>query len=112
MAGYCQAVTTTGSVEAAAALASSAVRARLAACAQVLGPVSSTYRWQGEIETAQEWQVVFKTTGERYPALEAHIRREHGYQVPEVLCMPVVAGNPAYLDWVMRETSPDVQDAG
>ena len=101
---HCQVVTTTDSPEAAEALARSAVEARLAACAQVFGPLASTYWWEGRIETADEWGVVFKTTGERYPALERHIRERHSYDVPEILCTPVSAGNPAYLQWVSAET--------
>jgi periplasmic divalent cation tolerance protein len=103
---YAQAVTTTDSEEAASALARSAVEARVAACAQVVGPIKSTYWWEGKVETAGEWYVVFKTTAERYPALEAHIREHHGYDVPEIVLMPIVAGNPAYLEWVTTETQP------
>lgn len=102
---HVQAVTTTDSEEAAQALSRSAVEARLAACGQVVGPIKSTYWWEGKVETAQEWYVVFKTTTERYPALEAHLRERHGYDVPEIIVTPIVAGNPAYLDWVTAETS-------
>jgi periplasmic divalent cation tolerance protein len=101
---HCQVVTTTDTRESADTLARSAVQARLAACAQVLGPISSTYWWQDRIESADEWQVVFKTTAERYSALEDHIRHRHTYEVPEILCTPVAAGNPAYLEWIRTET--------
>ena len=101
---HCQVVTTTDSREAAATLAHSAVAARAAACAQVVGPITSTYWWTGKIETAEEWQVIFKTTLDRYAALEEHIRAHHSYDVPEILCTPVVAGNPAYLDWLVAQT--------
>jgi periplasmic divalent cation tolerance protein len=110
--GYCQVVTTTASREEADALARGAVEARLAACGQVAGPITSTYRWQGAVETAQEWQVVLKTTRERYPALEAHLRDRHGYEVPEILCTPVIAGNPAYLRWLTEQTEPMRDPAG
>lgn len=101
---HCQVVTTVGSPEAAQQLAQSAVLARLAACAQVYGPLQSTYWWEGEVTRAQEWQVALKTTTERYPPLEAHIRDNHEYDVPEILCLPVVAGNPPYLAWISEET--------
>lgn len=104
--GYCQVVTVTDSREAAEALARGAVAARLAACGQVGGPITSTYWWQGEMETAAEWPVVFKLPRERYPALEAYLRQQHGYEVPEILCTPVLAGNPAYLRWLTEETEP------
>ncbi|MCC3765624.1 divalent-cation tolerance protein CutA [Glycomyces sp. TRM65418] len=102
---YVQAVTTIGTEEAATALAASAVEARLAACAQVTGPVTSTYRWEGELETAKEWQVVFKTTAASYQDLEFHIKAEHGYDVPEIIVTPIVTGNPAYLEWLRAETT-------
>jgi periplasmic divalent cation tolerance protein len=102
---YCQVLTTVGERSAADALAQSVVAARLAACAQVIGPITSTYWWQGVIETAEEWQVVFKTTTSRYPALADQIRINHSYDVPEVLCLPVVDGNPAYLDWIDEQTA-------
>jgi periplasmic divalent cation tolerance protein len=100
MTGCCQVTTTVDSREAADRLAALLVEARLAACAQVSGPISSTYRWQGRIETATEWACVLKTTVARLPALEARIRAEHPYQVPEIVAVPIVAGDPAYLAWI------------
>ncbi len=100
---YCQVVTTTDGRPNADRLARGAVEARVAACAQVVGPVSSVYRWKGEVETAQEWQVWFKTTTAAYPALERYLRESHTYAVPEILCLPVTAGSPSYLRWVDTE---------
>jgi periplasmic divalent cation tolerance protein len=102
---YCQVVTTTDSREAADALSRTAVEVRVAACGQVVGPIQSTYRWRGRVETAEEWYVVFKTTTERYPVLEQHIREHHSYDVPEIILTPIVAGNPSYLAWVSAETT-------
>lgn len=109
---YCQVLTTVDSPEAAARLARGAVEARLAACGQVSGPITSTYWWQNAIETAEEWQILFKTTMAAYPALEEHIRAHHGYDVPEILCTPIVAGNPAYLDWLGTQTTPTASRPG
>src|SRR5262249_32532637 len=103
---HAQVVTTTDSREAADALARGAVEARVAACAQVSGPISSTYWWQNNVETAEEWYVTFKTTADRFAALEQHIRDNHSYDVPEVVLLPILAGNPAYLAWVSEETAP------
>lgn len=100
MTGCCQVTTTLDSREAADRLASLLVEARLAACAQVTGPVASTYRWQGRTEHAAEWSCALKTTLARLPALEARIRAEHPYQVPEIVAVPIVAGDPAYLAWI------------
>lgn len=105
MADFLTVSTTTDSADSAGALARSAVAARLAACAQVEGPVTSLYWWRGTVDTAQEWRVVLKTTGERYAALEAHLRAAHPYEVPEVIAVPVVAGSPDYLAWVRAETT-------
>jgi len=95
--------TTVDSPDTAGALARSAVDARLAACAQVLGPIASTYRWQGAVEQSTEWLVVFKSTVERYAALEEHVRGAHPYELPEIVSTSV-GGSTAYLGWVRAET--------
>jgi periplasmic divalent cation tolerance protein len=105
-AEYCQVSTTTDSPEAAAELARSAVEARLAACGQVVGLINSVYWWEGKIDNAQEWMVLFKTTTQASDALVEHIRTHHSYDVPEVICTPVTGGNPAYLCWIREETRP------
>uniref|UniRef100_A0AAU2VGD3 Divalent-cation tolerance protein CutA n=1 Tax=Streptomyces sp. NBC_00003 TaxID=2903608 RepID=A0AAU2VGD3_9ACTN len=97
--------TTTDSADKAAALARGAVEARLAACAQIVGPVTSVYHWAGGIETTQEWQVLFKTTTTCYPELERHLLAAHDYETPEIIATPVVAGSPAYLSWITAETT-------
>lgn len=104
MAGYQQVSTTIDSHPAAVELARSAVRARVAACGQVVGPITSTYWWDGEVQEAQEWLVLFKTTEDRSEALIQHLRSAHPYDVAEVICTPITAGNPDYLGWVQRET--------
>lgn len=99
-------LTTTGSEAAAQALARGAVAARLAACAQIDGPVTSVYRWEGEVRADREWRVLFKTAAARYPELEEHLREVHDYDVPEVIASPVVRGSAAYTEWVAAETAP------
>ena len=99
-----QVVTTTDSREEADRLARSTVEHRLAACAQVVGPLTSTYRWRGAVETASEWQCVLKTTSARFDELRAHLEREHSYETPEIVATEIVAGAAAYLDWIRRET--------
>ncbi|MEU4796944.1 divalent-cation tolerance protein CutA [Streptomyces sp. NPDC023327] len=98
-------LTTTDAEDKARDLAREAVRARLAACAQIAGPVTSVYRWEGAIETAQEWQVLLKTTAHRYAALEAWLTEAHDYDTPEIIATPVTRGSAAYLAWVERETT-------
>src|SRR5215510_558422 len=101
---HLQVRTTTDSRELALKIARSAVEARLAACAQVVGPIASTYRWQGFVEQADEWLILLKTTHRRFARLAEHIRGEHTYETPEILAFPVVAGSEAYLQWISAET--------
>ena len=97
-------LTTTDTRERAQDLAAGAVERRLAACAQIDGPVTSVYRWQGTIETDTEWRVLYKTTATRYPDLVAHIEAVHTYDTPEIIATPVTAGGDAYLAWLRAET--------
>ncbi|WP_372463808.1 divalent-cation tolerance protein CutA [Streptomyces pinistramenti] len=97
-------LTTTDSEPKAEELARGAIEAKVAACAQISAPVTSVYRWQNAVETSQEWQVVFKTTADRYDALEAHILAAHDYDTPEIIATPVVRGAAGYLAWVAEET--------
>lgn len=102
---YVQVTTTTDSRQEAADLARSAVTARLAACAQLVGPIASTYWWEGEIESAEEWMVLFKTTAARFEDLAAHIAEQHSYDTPEIIATPVVAGSGDYLSWIGEQTT-------
>jgi periplasmic divalent cation tolerance protein len=106
-AAWLTVLTTTDAPEKAEALARGAVEARAAACAQITGPVTSVYRWKGAVETAGEWQVLFKTTGARYDALEAYLLAAHDYDTPEIIATPVVRGSADYLRWVEEETAAE-----
>lgn len=88
------------------ALARSAVRARTAACAQVSGPITSVYWWDGDVAEDEEWVVTFKTTRGRLRALQKHVEGEHEYDVPELVATPIVEGSAEYLAWVREETRP------
>ena len=103
-----QVVTTTATKSDAQAIATAVVGKRLAACAQVIGPITSTYWWQGNIETAEEWLCVMKSRQDLYPALERAIREVHPYEVPEILAVPVVQGSQDYLEWMDRELAQPV----
>lgn len=85
-------------------LAEALVAERVAACVNVLAPCRSVYRWNGELQRDDEHPLVAKTSADRYPALEAAIRKRHPYELPEIVAVPVERGLPAYLDWVNRET--------
>jgi periplasmic divalent cation tolerance protein len=85
-------------------LARELVHLRLVACANVLSPATSFYRWEGKEEQASEIPVLLKTTEARYAEVESAIRKLHPYTVPEIVAWPVTRGLPAYLDWVEQET--------
>ena len=103
--GYLQVTTTTDSEAEARKLAELAVESRLAACGQVLSPITSVYWWDGKVENAQEWMVLLKTTANRVEQLIDRLRAEHSYDTPEIVAVPIVSGNPAYLDWITAETA-------
>jgi periplasmic divalent cation tolerance protein len=93
--------------EAARTLALTLVTERLAACANLLPPMLSIYRWDGKVQEDEERQIVIKTTRARVPALLERIRALHPYDVPEFIVLPVVDGSEAYLGWVRTASSPE-----
>jgi periplasmic divalent cation tolerance protein len=103
MTDYIQIITTTDKQEDAERIARALVDERLAACVQIVGPMASVYRWQGQIETAREWQCWIKSRRALYDEIETAIRRLHPYEVPEILAMPVLAGGVDYLRWLDGE---------
>jgi len=104
---YLQVQTTTDSRAEAMELAHDAVAARLAACAQVAGPITSTYWWENSLERAEEWLVMLKLPADRYQPLADFLAERHSYDEPEIVATPIVAGSPAYLSWVEEETRPE-----
>jgi periplasmic divalent cation tolerance protein len=98
--------TTTDSRAEAMELAAEAVQARLAACAQVAGPVASTFWWEDGIERAEEWILMLKLPAERYSELAEFLIERHSYDEPEIIATPIVAGSAGYLDWIAEETAP------
>ncbi|WP_256104844.1 divalent-cation tolerance protein CutA [Streptomyces sp. ODS05-4] len=102
MTDHVQVSTATPTKDDAVHLAGSAVKARLAAGAQVLGPVTSVFWHLGEYGTGEEYKVLLTTTREQYPALEAHLLAEHPWDNPEVIATPIVAGAARALEWIER----------
>jgi periplasmic divalent cation tolerance protein len=101
---YLQVQTTTDSRAEAMELARTAVEARLAACAQVAGPIASTYWWGEDIERAEEWLLMLKLPASGFPALAEFLVQEHSYDEPEIVATPIVAGSDSYLSWISEET--------
>jgi len=103
MSDYIQVFTAAGSREEARTIAGAIVEQRLAACVQVIGPIHSTYWWQGQMETAEEYLCLMKASRDVYASLERAIMEVHSYETPEILAMPVVEGNEDYLRWLQGE---------
>lgn len=89
-----------------AELAEVLVGERLAACVKVLGPCRSTYRWKGVVEQAEEWRVEVVSTAAAVPGVVAAVRARHPDEVPEVVAVPVVDGDAAYLRWAREQVEP------
>lgn len=86
-------------------LADALIARRVAACVNILAPCRSVYRWQGAVQHEEEHPVLIKTTRAAYAELEALIRAQHPYELPEIIAVPIERGLPAYLDWVAGETA-------
>ncbi len=106
MSEYVQVLTTVASEREAERIGEALVEQRLAACVQVLGPISSIYRWRGEVEREREWLCLAKTEAGRYEEVEAAIRVAHSYDEPEIVATPIVAGSPGYLAWIDKQVEP------
>ncbi|MFO7632615.1 MAG: divalent-cation tolerance protein CutA [Caldilinea sp.] len=100
MTDFIQVITTVDSEEEAQNIAGAVVGERLAACAQIIGPISSTYHWNNVIENAEEWLILIKSRSDLFAELSALIQQIHPYDVPEIVAVPVVAGGRSYLDWL------------
>ncbi|WP_158886370.1 divalent-cation tolerance protein CutA [Amycolatopsis anabasis] len=97
---------TTDSEDAARELAARAIEANLGACAQIVGPITSVYRWEGKVQTDQEWRVEIKTAADRVAALTDQLKANHTYDVPEIIVTPIEGGSADYLTWLVTETRP------
>lgn len=88
-----------------ARIAQALVQEKLAACVNVVGPVQSTYRWRGAIETAREYMLVIKAAMRDFAKLERRVRELHSYEVPEIIAIPLAAGSKPYVAWLAESTA-------
>lgn len=95
---------TTPSQEEAERIASLLLEKRKAACINIVPKVFSAYWWQGNIEKSEESLLIIKTRGKLVPELISLVKQAHSYTVPEIIALPIIAGNPDYLDWMDAET--------
>lgn len=91
-----------GSREEAEAIAKVLVESQLAACVSFT-PIHSIYTWQGEIHSESEWQLIIKTDLAKFDLLATKVREIHSYEVPEIIAIPILAGNPPYLQWISEQ---------
>jgi periplasmic divalent cation tolerance protein len=91
---------TAGSKEEASYIATALVEAQLAACVNIVGPIESVYRWQGKVESAQEFLLLIKTMRSRSAAVIGRIRELHSYDLPEAIEVPIEGGSDEYLKWI------------
>jgi periplasmic divalent cation tolerance protein len=108
-ADICEVVVTAGDAEALAALTRTLVDERLAACGQNIASIRSIYRWEGAVQDDPEARVALHTRTALVPELVERVKTLHSYDVPCVIALPVVAGNPAYIEWVVAETREPVE---
>lgn len=97
--------TTTDSEEEARRIAQSMVGKRLAACAQISGPIESHFWWDGKLDSAKEWQCRLKTSRNRYQELEKEIEKMHSYELPQIVAIDVSAALSGFEQWIRDETN-------
>jgi periplasmic divalent cation tolerance protein len=103
MTEFVQITTTTGKRQDAEQIAAELVSRKLAGCVQVSGPIVSTFRWQGKVETGEEWMCVIKTSREKIADIKRTFEEIHPYEVPEMIAIPIIEGSEEYLHWLQTE---------
>ena len=101
---HCSVYITAPDYDTAIKIARIIVTEQLAACANVLGEITSVYRWEGQIQEEGEVALIAKTTVAQFPALAARVKAMHPHQVPCIVAWPIAAGHQPYLDWITAET--------
>ena len=95
---------TASSREEAQKIASGVLAEKLAACANILENVESHFWWQGKLDQAKETLVILKTRKKLFNKLTKKVKSLHSYEVPEIIALPIISGNKAYLDWIDDST--------
>jgi periplasmic divalent cation tolerance protein len=95
-------LSTAGSEDEAQKIARYLVEHQLAACVNIVPRIESIYRWQGKVESSQEWLLLIKTSAEYFPRVRDAIRELHSYDLPECIAIAIEDGSPEYLDWLAK----------
>ena len=99
---YILAMVTTSSREEAEKIAITLLEKKLIACANIFGPASSRFRWQGKIDEAEEYVVFMKTEERLFEEVAKHVKRLHSYEIPEIIALPIIKGSKPYLEWISK----------
>ena len=97
---YILIMVTASSREEAEKIATTLLERKLIACANILGPVSSRFWWQGKIDSAEEYMIFMKTKRELFDQVADNVKQLHSYEVPEIIALPIVEGAKSYLEWI------------
>ena len=97
---FIQVSTTSDQKETLQEIAQNLVDLKLAACVQIGGPIESVYRWQGKVETANEWTCSIKSVRTLFPLIQKLVQVKHNYDEPQIIVVPIIDGSKAYLDWL------------
>lgn len=100
MSPFAVVLVTTSSREEAEKIAEALLQAKLVACCNIVSNVSSLYWWQGKIEKSAEVLMLIKTRQDRFPEISKTVKSLHSYSVPEIIMLPIIAGDDAYTAWI------------
>ena len=97
---YIVVIITTSNKEEALKIVHDLLEEKLIACANIVGPVSSIFWWEGKIDEASEFLVFMKSHGNHFERLSEKVAEIHSYEVPEIIALPIIKGSPPYLKWL------------
>lgn len=100
---YIQISTTVAKKSDAERIAKILSKKNLSACSQIIGPITSIYRWKGKSEKSKEWLFIIKTKRTLYKSIEKTIKKIHPYELPEIVATPIIEGSREYLGWIQKE---------
>jgi periplasmic divalent cation tolerance protein len=104
MTDFIEVRTTTNSKEDAESIAGPLIENSLAACVQIIGPMTSIYKWRGDVEMEDEYLLVIKTRSSLFPDVRMMIEEMHPYDVPEIISLPITGSSTQYLEWMEENT--------
>jgi len=100
MSSYVVVIVTVANIEEAVKIVHSLLEERLIACANIVGPISSIFWWEGKIDEASEFLVFMKSHENHFERLSEKVSEIHSYEVPEIIALPIIKGSPPYLEWL------------